>query len=97
MRGGGVVSPLARSGTIPASLCRDHEIFWVWEQCFRNQLLVHVRAVGIRRVDKIHTELHRPTQNRNCLSTIFRRTPNTLSCKAHRPKAEAVNGKLSAE
>lgn len=55
--------PAARSRAHEAALGGNHDAGRVRVQEFRNQALVDVGAVGIRRVYEIDTELQRPAQH----------------------------------
>src|ERR1700681_1453151 len=64
VRGSGIVGPLIRAGTVPASLGRNHQASRGRKQGFGNQFLVYVRPVGICGVDKIYIKFYRTAKNR---------------------------------
>src|SRR5215467_16362069 len=97
MRWSCIVGPLVRSRPIPPSLRRNHQIFGIGVQCFCDDFLVHVGAVGIRGVNEIHLELGSSTQDFYRLWAILRRSPNTLSREAHRPKPEPIDRGLTTK
>src|ERR1700674_1655416 len=97
VRGSRIVGPLIRPGTVPASLGRNHQASRVRKQGFGNQLLVEVRPIGIRGIDKIDVEFHGAAKNRQRPLPILGRTPYAIARKAHRPEAEAMDGDFTAQ
>src|SRR5205807_4750695 len=94
VRGSGIVSPLIRAGTVPASLGGDYKAGRVGKQRFGNQFLAYVWTVGVRRIDEIDIQLHGPAKNRQRCFPIFWRPPNAFAGKAHRAEAETMHGNL---
>src|SRR5689334_13419186 len=97
MRRSRIVRPLVWSRTIPAPLRSNNKTAGIGKQGLRNQLLIHVGAVGIGSVNEIHTELHCSAENCYRLGSIFRWTPDALSRETHRPEPETMDGNFSAE
>jgi hypothetical protein len=62
--GSGIVSPLIRAGTVPASVGGDYKASRVGKQRFGNQFLAYAWTVGVRGVDEIDIQLHGPAKNR---------------------------------
>src|SRR6266849_706671 len=63
VRRSGIVGPLIRARTIPASLGGDYETNRVRKQRLGNQFLAYVWAVGIRGINEIDIKLHGPAKN----------------------------------
>src|SRR4030095_7636663 len=55
--------PIARPRSGETALGRNHQIFWIWMQRFRNQQLARLGAVGVGRINQIPTELDHAPQN----------------------------------
>src|ERR1700733_5417983 len=97
MRGTRVMRPLTRSRTIPSTLGRDNEVLRIRGQCLRDQLFTDVRPVGVGGIYKVHAKLHGTPQNCQCSFAIFWFAPDAFASKAHRPEAETMDRKLTAE
>ena len=62
----GIMGPLVRPWTIPASFGRDYQALRVRKQRFGNQLLAYVWTIGIRGIDEIDVQLQ-PGEERPAL------------------------------
>src|ERR1700688_3898845 len=89
--------PLVRSRPLQSSLRGDHQFFRIRVERFRDNFFAHRRPVGIRRVDKINSQLNRLPKHSNRLRAILRLSPNSLACDSHRAKAQPVNPKIPSD
>ena len=62
-----------------------------------DELLRHVRPVGIGSVDEVDAELRQALQRAYDLKLVFRRTPNAFPGDAHGAEAEAMDFDLAAD
>src|ERR1041384_2049675 len=97
MRWSCVVGPLVGARTVPASLRRDHQILRIGKECFRDELFIHMGAIGICRVNEIHAQFCRSSQNCYCLRATFRRPPDAFSCETHCSEPKPMDGSCPAE
>src|SRR6185437_12591066 len=66
-------------------------------QSLRNNFFAHVRAVGVRSVDEINSQLDRTPQNPQSLGPIRGLAPNSLAGKPHRTKSKARHSQIAAD
>ena len=92
-----LVDPLVGPGALEAALGGDHQPGGIRMQRLRDELLAHVGAVRIRRVDQVDAQLHRAPQHADGLLAVRGRPPDALARDAHRPEAQAVHLQLSAD
>jgi hypothetical protein len=59
--------------------------------------LVHLRPVGVGRIDEVDAELQRPVQHAPRALRILRLAPNPRTCQPHRTVAEAIHAQVAAE
>jgi hypothetical protein len=62
-----------------------------------DQLLRHVRPVGVRGIDEVDAKLRQTLQRADGLGLVFRLAPNAFSGDAHGAKAEAMDLVLAAD
>jgi hypothetical protein len=62
-----------------------------------DQLLRHVRPVGVRGIDEVDAKLRQTLQRADGLGLFFRLAPNAFSGDAHGAKAEAMDLVLAAD
>src|SRR5579864_3990919 len=91
-----ICRPFVRTGPVEAGFRRDYEACWVRMECFGDEFFSHVRAVGIRCVDKIDSEFDGAAQNSNCFGAILRRAPDSFSREAHGVEAEPIDDEIAA-
>src|SRR5262245_44041394 len=91
----GIVRPLIRPWTIPATFGRDHQPLGIRRQRFGNQLFADVRAIGVRGIDEVDTQLCGTPKDGERSGAVLGWTPDTLTCNTHSSEAKAMDGKLS--
>src|ERR1700694_1503165 len=64
--------PHIGTGAYQAGLGRDQQVLGVGVQCFADQLLAHVRSIGIGGVDEVDSQLDCPAQHADCLGAVLR-------------------------
>ncbi len=65
-------------------------------QSLRNNFFGHVRAVGIRSVDEINSQLYRAPHDSDRLRPIRRLAPNSFAGQAHGTKSEPGHSQVIA-
>ena len=83
--------PRAGTGPGEAGLGGDLQVARVRVERLTDELLGHIRAVGIGRVDQVDAQLDGATQDGNGAIVVTRRSPDAGTRKLHRPEAEAVH------
>ena len=91
------MGPLIWARSIPATLGRDDQSFWIRKQGFGNQFLADMGTVGIGSIDEVDLHLNRFAENRECGFAIRGRTPDAFAGKAHSSKAKTMDRKLTSE
>jgi uncharacterized protein (UPF0210 family) len=89
--------PLVAARPDEAALGRDHQSAGIRMQRLRDEALVHLGAVGVRRIDEIDAELERPLQHAARRLRILRLAPDARPCEPHRTVAKAVYFQIPAE
>jgi hypothetical protein len=86
-----------RSRAIPSALGRDHDAFGVRSQRLGDQLLAHVRTIGISRVYEVDAQLDGPAKNGERGVRVLGRPPDSVTGDAHRAEAETVDCHFTAQ
>src|ERR1700756_1545781 len=89
--------PFIWTGPLEAGLRRNYAPRRIRIERFSDEFFSHMRAVGIRRVDKIDSEFNGAAQNSNRFVAIFRRPPDSFSREAHGAEAEPVDDEIAAD
>ncbi len=89
--------PLARSLSGQPRLGGDHHVVVVRVQRLAEQVLRHVRAVGVGGVEERHADLDRAPQHGERGVVVARRSPDALAGQLHGAVAEAYDGQVTAE
>lgn len=90
-------APVTRARTGQPALGGDHQVLGVRMQRLADELLADERAVGIRGVDEVHTQLGGPAQHPHGLLGILRLPPHSGARQLHRTVAEPIDGQVAAE
>src|SRR5262245_7780043 len=93
----GIMGPLIRPWTIPATFGRDHQALGVRRQCLGNQLFADVRTIGVRGIDEVNAQLYGTPKDSQSSGAVPGWSPDPLACNAHSSEAKTMDGKLSAE
>src|SRR5881296_4513475 len=93
----GVMGPLIRPWTIPATFGRDHQALGVRRQRFGDQLFADVRTIGVRGIDEVNAQLYGTPKDGQRSGTVPGWPPDPLTCNTHSSETQAMDGKLSAE
>ena len=93
----GVMGPLIRPWTIPATFGRDNQVLGVRRQRFGNQLFADVRTIGVRGIDEVDGQLYGTPKDGQRFGAVPGWSPDPLTCNTHSSEAKAMDGKLSAE
>jgi hypothetical protein len=93
----GVARPLAGAGPPQAALGGDHEAGGVGMQRLGDQVLAHLGAVRVGRVDQVDAELDHPMEQALGLVGIVRRAPDAVSRDPHRAEPEPAHLEVSAD
>ncbi len=85
-------------GAVPAhpSLGGDDQVVGVGSERLGDELLAHVRSVGVGGVDAVDAELERPAQDGSRCRPVGWRAPDAVAGDAHGAEAEAVDGEVFA-
>ena len=83
--------PLVGPGPHEPTLGGDHQVVGVRVEGLGDQVLAHLGAVGVRRVDEVDAELDGSAQHGDRLVVGRRRAPNARAGKAHGAEAEAAD------
>ena len=89
--------PLTGSRPRQAAFRRDNEPFRIRMKRLGDQQFAGFRPVSIGRVDQVHTEFDRASQNFERIVAVSRPTPNAFAGDAHRAKAEAIDREIAAQ
>src|SRR6185437_184676 len=89
--------PAVRSRPVMPALGRDDEAGGIGMQRFADQVLAHMRPIGLGRVDEIHAEIGQALEGADGLRPIRRRSPYALAGDAHGAEAEAVDPEVSTD
>ena len=95
--GARVARPLAGTGPPQAALGRDHEPVRIRVERLGDQVLAHLRAVRVGRVDQVDAELHDAPEEALGLLRIVGRAPDALPGDPHGAEPEAVNLEVTAD
>ena len=87
--------PLIRTGPHVPALGGDQEVLGIGMQGLGNQLLAHVRAVGVGGVDQVDAQLHRTAENGDRLIVVCRGSPDAFAGDPHRAEPEAADRVLA--
>ena len=80
-----------------AALRRDHEPVRVRMERLGDQVLAHLRAVRVRRVDQVDAELDDAPEEALGLLRVVGRAPDAVARDPHGAEAEAVNLEVTAD
>jgi hypothetical protein len=87
--------PLSGAGAYESTLGRDDQILRVRMERLGDELLAHVRAVGVRSVDEVDPELDGSAQHSAGLVSVGRIAPDASAGDAHGAEAEAVDRQVA--
>src|SRR5690242_6283747 len=87
----GIVRPLIRTRTFPATLGGDDQIGGVGVERFGNQLFRYARTVRICGVNQVDAEFYGLLQGSECSGFVCRRAPDSWTGEAHGAIAHAVH------
>ena len=83
--------PLERPVPKVAALGGEHELRRIGMERLRDELLAHVRPVGIRGVDDVDAKVNRLAQHRTCRLAIRRSAPDPGPGDPHRPESDPLH------
>src|SRR5918994_833572 len=89
--------PLSGAGAYESTLGRDDQILWGRMKRLGDELLAHVRAVGVRSVDEVDPELDGSAQHSAGLVSVGRIAPDASAGDAHRAEAETVDHQVATD
>src|SRR5581483_3248587 len=92
-----VLDPLIRPGPLEPGLGRDHEAFRIRVQRLSNESFCHLRAIGVRGVEQVYTELESTMQNRKGFFVVFGLAPDAFSGEPHSAETEAIDLEVAAD
>src|SRR5277367_3974701 len=93
----GIMSPLARTGTLPSALGGNDKPRRVGIQRFGDQLFRDVRAIRVCRVDQVNVQFNRAPQGRKGCSVVGGRPPDTGAGDTHGSVAQTVDSEVASD
>jgi hypothetical protein len=92
-----VFNPFVGTWPAKAGLGSDHEVRRIRVQRLRYDFFAHVRAIGIRGIDEIDSQLDSAPQHPDGLGPIRGLSPNSLPRNSHRAESQARNPKVVSD
>src|SRR5438105_2902550 len=97
MLGAAIRDPSVWPGPLKASFGRDQKVCRIWVQRLGDEALGNFGPVRVGGVDEIDSQLHRATQDGDCLGMVGRFSPDAGAGESHRPEADPANRNLATD